>query len=371
MTVDRKGRPLGIVEGVPRIVENAQANVSAFFDLPAWVVELQRVSWLPEKVIIADPLSYCAGVERANRAADKPLDENPGQTVYFYHAPIHNRSKVEEWIARGAKIVNSLDEVPDNSIVLFSAHGVGPSVWLEAKRKHLRGIDATCPLVDKTHREIKKFTEEGYKTLLIGKKDHDEIIGTVDYAPNDIIVISPNISFEEIDKILEDWKDVEKLALGAQTTLDWKGLLGLIDYIQEKRPDLRLPNVDDVCYATQNRQEAVIAAVSQAGADLVVVFGSDENKGVYASNNSISLREVAKGEGVGGYLAEDISEIKPEWLKSFNRIGISAGASAPPERVVEFLSCLRGLGLRNDQILRVTVAYEDQIFADPDSFDFS
>lgn len=372
MSVDRKGRPLGIVEGLPQRVTDAEVRVCEYFSLPDWAKELQDSHWLPEKVIIADPLFYCAGVDRAIIAADNLLRENAGQTVYFYHAPIHNKLKVDEWEGRGAKIVNSIAEIPYFSPTLLSAHGVGPSVWLEVQKRGLRGKDAMCPLVKKTHIDVDKFVKQGYKVLLIGKKDHDEVVGTFDHAPDDIIVIAPNISFEEMDKKLEELKGFDKLALTAQTTLVWKELVGLIEHICDRRPDLKLPNVEDVCYATQNRQEAVLAAIAEGGADLVIVFGSDESKGDYRSNNSISLREVAKGAGAASYLAEDISEVKAEWFYGYRNVGISAGASAAPERVAEFIACLREIGLKSNQISRMTVVYEDQNFTgEPESFDFS
>lgn len=370
--VDRRGRPLGIMEGFPPIVKNAEASpLITVSEMPSWVKELKAIEWKPEELIIADPLSYCAGVERANRAADQILAENPGETVYFYHAPIHNESKVNEWVKKGAKIVGSLDEVPDGSAILFSAHGISPDLLTEARRKKLRGMDATCPLVDKTHKDIEKFKEAGYRTLLIGKAGHDEIVGTLGHDPEGITLISPNISAEELEEVMEGLQGVDKLALSTQTTLSYVEILDLVEHIQELRPDIKLPNKDDICYATQNRQEAVIAAIDEAGAQMVVVFGSDETKGKYKSNNSIELRETAKGKGVGGYLAEDWGEVKAEWFRGVSKLGVSAGASAAPERIVELIAGLRELGLRNDQINRVTVAYEDQLFKDSVPFDYS
>lgn len=360
---------LEVREGVPRIVE--RVGISSFFDSPHWATELRELGWLPEKVIICDPLSYCAGVERANQAADQLLSENKGEVVYFYHAPIHNDTKVAEWQARGAEIVNSLEEVLDSTDILFSGHGIGPSIWLQARALRLKGIDATCPLVEKTHRDVQKFAEAGYKILLIGRQDHDEIVGTVDFAPNDIVVVHPDSNFEEVDLIMRNLENFEKIAISTQTTLAYTDLLDLIDFVVSKRADIVLPKVDDVCYATQNRQEAVAEVIKRGDVQLVIVFGSDESKGVYRSNNSISLRDVAIKHGTKSYLVEDVSEIKAEWFKGVNRIGVSAGASAAPERVVEFLACFRQIGLRNNQILRITVAAEPQVFAPARRFDFS
>lgn len=354
-------------EGLPQIVKNVEKlNLS---DLPQWARELRELQYLPDQIIIGEPLSYCAGVVRANMAADEILGKNRGEPVYLYHAPIHNETKLSEWEEKGAVVVNSLDEVPEDSLVLFSAHGVSPDVWFQAKQKKLKGADATCPLVNKTHREVQELFDQGYKILFIGHRNHDEIVGTIGEAPENIIVIHPKSSREDIDNILKGVEG-EKLALRSQTTLAVGDLEELIEYIESKRPDLNLPNKSDVCYATHNRQEAVIQTIVGNGAQLMVIFGSNETKR-NPSSNSIRLREVAQNLDTSAYLVEDISEIKAEWFRGVSRIGVSAGASAAPERVAEFLVCMRAIGLKNSQIARVTVAEEPQVFTPAKRFDFS
>lgn len=360
---------LDIQQGVPALVEGTTADLSSY---PDWVNVLRSNAYLPEQVILADPLSYCAGVVRANIAAELLLDETPsGETIYFYHAPIHNDTKLKEWEARGAQVVNSLDEVPDGSVILFSAHGVSPFIWMQAKAKHLRGIDATCPLVDKTHREVKSLKDQKYKILLVGYKNHDEIVGTFGEAPEDITVVSPRATQEQLVVLLEELKDEPKLALRSQTTLAMRDLMQMIEFIQSIRPDLDLSKVSDICFATDDRQEAILASIQNAGAELLIIFGSDETKR-QPSSNSIRLREVAEGADAKAYLVEDITEIKPEWFEGISRVGVSAGASAEPKRVAEFIMCLRDLGLTPDRLIRVKVADESKItFANAHRFDFS
>ncbi len=353
-------------EGLPQIVKNVEKlNPS---DLPQWARELAELQYLPDQIIIAEPLSYCAGVVRANRVADELLEKSKGQ-VYLYHAPIHNETKLAQWEERGAIVVNSLDDIADGSVVLFSAHGVSPEIWSAAKAKRLRGADATCPLVYKTHKEVRELVDQGYKILLIGHRNHDEVVGTIGEAPETIIVIHPKIAKEDVDSILEGLKE-EKLALRSQTTLAVGDLEELVEYIRSKRSDLNLPAKSDVCYATHNRQEAVIQTIVGSGAQLMLIFGSDETKRS-PSSNSIRLREVVQSLGVPAFLVEDVSEIKSEWFRGSSRIGVSAGASAAPERVAEFLACMSAIGLKNSQIARVTVAEEPQVFAPAKRFDFS
>lgn len=359
--------------GIPVLIE--RTGVVFLETSPSWVQDLEQINWKPEQVVIADPLSYCAGVVRANIAADEMLEEYKdwkdaeGVSVYFYHAPIHNDTKLQEWEAKGAKVVETLDEVPDGSPVLFSAHGVSPLVWIEAKRRHFRGRDATCPLVDKTHREAIDLAKKDYKILLVGHEKHDEITGTVGEAPDNIVVINPKIDFHDLVGIINGMKDVP-IALRTQTTLAVEDTLDLIEFVKSLRADLNLPSHSDICFATQNRQEAIIKAISLTGVDNIVIFGSHEGKRK-PSSNSIRLREVAIEHGVGAVLVEDIGEIEASNLRQCRRLGISAGASADPKRVAEMLAALRELGLTNDRIKRLTVAEEPQVFASAKSFDFS
>lgn len=364
---------LVIKTGTPAIVENS--GIVTFEKVPLWVNELKSLDWRPESVMLCDPLSYCAGVVRANIAVEQMLDEKKdfrdtnGVSVYLYHAPIHNDSKLKEWEERGAYVVGGLQEVPDESSVLFSAHGVSPQVWLEARRKRLKGKDATCPLVDKTHREAKELASNGYRIFLVGHEKHDEILGTVGEAPDNITVINPKINFDDLGKIIELYQD-SPLALRTQTTLAVEDTLDLINFCLTKRPDLNLPNHSDICYATQNRQEAVLQTIKNAGADTLVIFGSDENKR-QPSSNSIRLREVAADAGSDAYLVEDVREIKANYLLKSNKLALSAGASADPKRVAEMLVLLYDIGVKRSQVKHLTVAEEPQVFSPAKDFDFS
>jgi len=358
------------VMGVPQIVRKVENFVSVL-ELPAWAVELQNSSLLPEAIVIAAPLSYCAGVVRANQAADELLAKHPNQRVYFYHAPIHNDTKLAEWEAKGAVVVGSLDDVQDHSIVLFSAHGVSPQIWLEAKAKHLKGKDATCPLVDKTHREVKELREQGYTILLVGHCDHDEIVGTFGEAPDNIIVVNPHMKREELNTALESLKD-KPIAVRNQTTLAVSDLLDLISYIKKIRPDVNLAKKSDICYATENRQKAILETIASSEVDLMIIFGSGPNTR-QPSSNSIRLREIVESldVDVASHLVEDISEIQAKWFDGVKTVGISAGASADPKRMAEFLAVARSIGLRNNQIVRIEVDEELQVFAPACDFDFS
>lgn len=355
--------------GVPGIVKRAEASSLSFVETPTWALELKRRNVLPERVVITDPLSYCAGVERAISATDRMLKEYAGQTVYFYHAPIHSDSKLAEWKAKGAVVVNDIDEIPYYSPVLLSAHGVSPEVWQKVKERKLKGDDASCPLVDKTHREALVLAGLNYKIIVVGEENHDEMQGLIGEAPEHIRILHPNASIQEIDHLLETLSG-EKIAIRNQTTLAYHDLLGLVAHVRERRPDVNEAKTADTCFATQNRQEAIIAAIEDAGANLAIIFGSDETKRT-SSGNSIRLRDISKNHGADAYLIEDISEVKPDWFARSQIVGVSAGASAAPQRVVEFLSALRGIGLRNDQVRKITVAKEPQVFAPTRTFDFS
>ena len=361
--------------GLPALIE--KSGVVFLEKVPSWVLDLKKVNWKPEQVILADPLSYCAGVVRADKAVEEMIGvyqdqkDGNGVSVYLYHAPIHNDTKLTEWENKGAKVVKSLEEVPDKSpvSVLFSAHGVSPTIWIEAKRKGLKGRDATCPLVDKTHREAIELAKKGYKILLVGHEKHDEIVGTFGEAPESILVVNPKIDRSELVNIVEKNKEAP-LALRTQTTLAVEDTLELIETVLAVYPDLNLANHSDICFATQNRQEAIIKTITDAQVDCMIIFGSDESKR-QPSSNSIRLREVATEQGVPAFLVEDITEIDAKWLEQSRKIGLSAGASADPKRVAEMLACLTELGVRSDQICRLTVKDESQVFAAAKSFDFS
>lgn len=358
-----------VERGVPEIVRRTEANSLSFVEPPQWVNELKENRWLPEKIVIADPLSYCAGVERSIKIADALFEEANGEPVYLYHAPIHNETKLREWEEKGGIIVNDLNEVPPFSTVLFSAHGVSPEIWKIAREKQLKGADATCPLVEKPHRDVQRLTREGYDIIAIGHRNHDEIQGLVGIAPNKITVLHPATPYKEVGTLVTHMG--EKFGLRTQTTLAHNEIVDLIEYIKKQRPDVDLPrSIDDICFATQNRQDAIINAIVNAGVEEMIIFGSDENSRT-PSSNTIRQREVAQGHGASAHIVENIGTIKSEWFRNIKALGIAAGASADPKRVSEFLKAIKNSGIRSEQIFRATVAEERMVFAEARRFDFS
>src|SRR3989344_1332580 len=343
MSPDQK---LGISVGVPKLIETVSSELILPLDFPSWARDLQEIGYLPERVVIADPLSYCAGVVRADVGMEEMFKEFP-DGFYLYHAPIHSETKLKEWEGRGAVLIETKEQLlrlPQNLAVYISAHSIGPDVWEILEALGAKGKDSSCPLVSKTHREVEVLVLDDYTVLLVGYKDHDEIQGTYAIAPDRIKVIHPKIVREELDLILDSLENIPKIGLRSQTTLDYENLSGLIGYIQERRPDLNLPKTEDICYATHNRQEAVIAAISRSGAELMIIFGSDETKS-QPSSNTIRLREVSNNNGAKrSRIVEDISEIESGWFNGISVVGVSAGASAPPIRVSEFLMTLKQIG---------------------------
>lgn len=363
---------LGIHSGLPPIIERLQAELKLDFELPHWARQLKEMVYLPEKVTIADPLSYCAGVVRSDDGIEDMFREYPNG-FYLYHAPIHSDTKLAEWERRGATLIKDLEElknVPVEPVVYLSAHGVGPDVWLVLMDKRAKGKDAKCPLVDKTHREVISLIERGFNVWLFGNRSHDEIEGTVKIAPDKIFVVRPNVSKKEIREQLKYFEG-ERLGVRSQTTLNFEDIKDKIAYIKSLRPDVDLPKKEDICFASQNRQEAIVRAITVAGAELIIIFGSDESKR-QPSSNTIRLREVSEESGAQlACIVEDISEIKAEWFNGITNVGVSAGASAPPAKVGEFLICLKQIGLKSSQLQRITVAEEPQVFAQVRDFDFS
>lgn len=360
---------MAIEQGLPRIIQKSETQPPTHREQPLWARTIKENGWLPKKIILTDPLSYCAGVERSNDITDTLLDEAGGETVYLYHAPIHNETKLEEWEKRGGKVVNNIQDIPQGGTVLFSAHGVSPDVWRIAQERKLKGADATCPLVEKPHREVKNLTDNDYEVILVGKKGHDEVEGVLGIAPEKIKVLDPKSSTDEISKLVAKMGD--KLGLRTQTTLAHNEIAELIDYIKSIRPDLDLPrSIDDICFATQNRQEAIIDAINNAGAEKMIIFGSDENSRT-PSSNTIRQREVAESHGISAHIVESIESINPNWFCNINTLGISAGASADPMRIVEFLRIMKDSGIKGEQVFRATVAKENMRFAPARRFDFS
>lgn len=274
-----------------------------------------------KKIILVKPRGFCAGVTRAIKTVEKAL-ELYGEPVFVKHQIVHNQRVVDMLKQKGARFVESLDDIPEESVTIFSAHGVAPMVREEARRRNLNVIDATCPLVAKVHLEAKKFHNDGYAVFLIGHRGHQEVIGIIGEAP---VILIENI--EDINNI--NVGEFGKTACLTQTTLSVDDTAALIKKLKRKFSDLVLPALGDICYATQNRQEAVKKAANKA--DIVFVIGSK------SSSNSNRLAETVGGKG---FLISDISEIDEKLLDDAGVIGITAGASTPDvmvDEVVEFI----------------------------------
>ncbi len=267
------------------------------------------------KIYLAYPRGFCAGVDRAIEIVERAL-KIFGKPVYVRHAIVHNRYVVRDLEKKGAIFVEDINEIPEGSIVIFSAHGVSPKVREEAIKRKLRIIDATCPLVHKVHKEVRKFANEGYTIILVGHKGHVEVEGTMGEAPDKVILVE---NIEDAEKV--EVPDPNRVALTTQTTLSVDDTKEIIEVLRRKFPNIVLPKADDICYATQNRQDAVkkLAKIS----DLVLVIGSKE------SSNSNRLREVAEKNGARSFLIEDETHIKEEWLDNVRGVGVTSGASTP------------------------------------------
>ena len=272
------------------------------------------------KIILAAPRGFCAGVNMAIQSLDLTLQKF-GPPVYVYHEIVHNQFVVNEFKGKGAVFVNEIDEIPDGSTVLFSAHGVAPEIRNAAKSKNLHAFDATCPLVTKVHLEAIKYAKEGYTILLIGHEGHDEVIGTMGEAPEAIILVEDEDAVQNLSI-----PDHAKLAYLTQTTLSVDDANRIIDQLRKRFPDIESPPKEDICYATQNRQEAV-RKLSQ-GVDAVIILGSQN------SSNSQRLRELGAENGTPAYLADGPQDLDPRCFDKQQTILISAGASAP-ESVVQ------------------------------------
>jgi 4-hydroxy-3-methylbut-2-enyl diphosphate reductase len=303
-----------------------------------------------KEIVLAGPRGFCAGVERAIDIVELALQVCP-PPVYVRREIVHNRDVVEALRRKGAIFVDELDEVPDGTTVIFSAHGISPAVREEAKRRGLRVIDATCPLVTKVHLEAIRYAREGYSIILVGHEDHDEVIGTTGEAPGRIHVVSHP---DEVDKL--DLPNPEKVAYLTQTTLSVDDTRDVIDALRRRFPRIVGPSKDDICYATQNRQAAVKTVAEEV--DVVLVIGAAN------SSNANRLREVSEAIGTRAHLINDIREIKPEWLKGATRIGITAGASTPEFLVTEAVEVLTRQR-RDVHVREVHVVEEDVRFGLP------
>jgi 4-hydroxy-3-methylbut-2-enyl diphosphate reductase len=302
------------------------------------------------RVLLADPRGYCAGVDRAVVAVERALEIH-GAPVYVRKQIVHNKHVVATLERRGAVFVEETDEVPEGSVVVFSAHGVSPAVHEEASRRNLQTIDATCPLVSKVHSEAKRFAREDYDILLIGHRGHEEVEGTSGEAPERIqLVDGPD------DIATVQVRDPEKVVWLSQTTLSVDESLATVDRLRERFPALSSPPSDDICYATQNRQQAVKQMAAEC--DLVIVVGSTN------SSNSVRLVEVALEAGArDAHLVDFAAEIDEAWLDAAGTIGVTSGASVPEVLVSEVLDWLAERGFAD--VETVKAAEERLVFALP------
>lgn len=274
-----------------------------------------------ETVILAKPRGFCAGVEMAVATVERALERH-GPPLYVFHEIVHNQQVVRDFASRGVHFVQSIAEVPRGAKLIFSAHGISPEVWQQAKENQLDVvIDATCPLVDKVHREVRKFAAQGYAIILVGHENHDEIVGTSGEAPQHVRIVA---NVEQAKTITVP--NSRKVAVLTQTTLSVDDTRDVINVLKQRFPKIITPAKEDICYATQNRQDAV-KQLSRA-VDLVLVIGSQN------SENSNQLCGVARSQGVPAYLVDEIGLLNPEWLDGVTRVGITSGASVP-ERLVE------------------------------------
>jgi 4-hydroxy-3-methylbut-2-enyl diphosphate reductase len=300
-------------------------------------------------LLLLQPRGFCAGVIRAIEVVELAL-QRLGQPVYVRKEIVHNRHVVEDLAARGAVFVESLDEVPSGAVVIFSAHGVSPSVRQAAGDRGLHVIDATCPLVTKVHLEVIRYARENYTIVLIGHRDHDEVIGTLGEAPEAIRVIS---SVEEVDTLEVD--DPERIVYLTQTTLGIDDTREIVTKLKGRFPAIQGPPAQDICYATENRQAAVKLVAREADAILVV--------GAENSSNSNRLVEVARRTGTVAYLISCAADIQPQWLNGRRNLGITAGASTPDFLVEEVVDRLKSWGFTS--IREIEWTQEDVRFALP------
>jgi 4-hydroxy-3-methylbut-2-enyl diphosphate reductase len=288
------------------------------------------VSQGPEEIVLAEPRGFCAGVDRAIEIVEKALAKF-GAPIYVRHEIVHNDHVVRDLRDKGAVFVEDLNEVPLGARVIMSAHGVSRKVREHATERELEVFDATCPLVTKVHVEVRKLAAEGYEIVMIGHRGHPEVEGTMGQLESGIYLVE-----DEAQAGLLEVKDPSRLAYVSQTTLSVDDTASVVNALRAKFPEIRGPKFSDICYATQNRQDAV-KLMSQS-VDLVLVVGSP------TSSNSNRLREVAERHGVPAYLVNDASELQSDWLVGKSRVGITAGASAPEDLVQGLVSAVKAAG---------------------------
>jgi 4-hydroxy-3-methylbut-2-en-1-yl diphosphate reductase len=302
-----------------------------------------------EKLLLAAPRGYCAGVDRAVQTVERALELH-GAPVYVRKEIVHNKHVVDQLRERGVVFVDEQTEVPEGAVCVFSAHGVAPSVRAGAAERGLRTIDATCPLVTKVHREATRFAEEGYTIVLVGHDGHEEVEGTMGEAPERIVLVQSEQDVEELEV-----DDPERVAYITQTTLSVDETSSILARLRERFPSIAAPRTDDICYATTNRQAAVKRMADAC--DLMLVIGSRN------SSNSVRLVEVARDCGTDAYLIDHAGEVQEEWLAGRRVVGISSGASAPDDLVQDLLDFFRARGVSD--ISEFHVVREDVRFMLP------
>jgi 4-hydroxy-3-methylbut-2-en-1-yl diphosphate reductase len=310
---------------------------------------MTTVSNTVEKLLLAAPRGYCAGVDRAVQTVERALEIH-GAPVYVRKEIVHNKHVVARLREMGAIFVDRHTEVPEGAVCVFSAHGVAPSVRTGALERGLHTIDATCPLVTKVHREAVRFAQEGYMIVLIGHDGHEEVEGTMGEAPDQIVLVQNEQDVEELEV-----EDPERIAFITQTTLAVNETTAIIERLRERFPSIVGPRTDDICYATTNRQTAVKRMAGLC--DLLLVIGSRN------SSNSVRLVEVARLCGTEAHLIDNAGEVREEWLAGRHVVGISSGASAPENLVGELVDFFRARGVRD--ISELDVVREDVRFMLP------
>jgi len=285
-------------------------------------------------VRLANPRGFCAGVDRAIEIVERALELH-GAPVFVLHEIVHNRHVVEDLSARGVRFIDDLREVPPGSVTIFSAHGVSDVVVRTARERGLRIIDATCPLVTKVHVQAQSYSGKGQEVILIGHPGHPEVEGTRGRIPGPVYVLS---TVEEVENLVV--RDPSRLAYVTQTTLSIDDTRSVIDALVQRFPAIQGPELKDICYATQNRQNAV-KSLADDGIDLLLVIGSKN------SSNSNRLAELGARRGIPSFLIDDAREIEPEWIEGKRRVGVTAGASAPESLVQSVLARLGELGARD------------------------
>ena len=283
-----------------------------------------------QEIVLAEPRGFCAGVDRAIEIVDRALLKF-GAPVYVRHEIVHNTYVVDDLKSRGAIFIEDLDDVPAGATLVFSAHGVPKSVEAEAARRGFTVFDATCPLVTKVHVEVAKLHKEGYEFVMIGHKGHPEVEGTMGQLVDGIYLVEDVADVANIQP-----KQTERLAVVTQTTLSVDDAAEITEAVVARFPNIRRPKMQDICYATQNRQDAV--KVLSAEVDLVIVVGSP------TSSNSNRLRDVAQRYGAESYMVDTAAELQPAWFEGKTRVGLTAGASAPDILVQEVITRMRALG---------------------------